>query len=29
MIFGSKSRKKGSYLEILNTVDEKNIDTRY
>mgnify|MGYP000165207550 CR=1 FL=1 len=29
MISGSKSRKKGSYLEILNTVDEKNIDTRY
>ena len=23
MISGSKSRKKGSYLEILNTVDEK------
>lgn len=29
MISGSKSRKKGSYLEILNTVDGKNIDTRY
>ena len=29
MISSSKSRKKGSYLEILNTVDEKNIDTRY
>ena len=27
--FEQKGRKKGSYLEILNTVDEKNIDTRY